>query len=268
MQSDFNQLWSQIELPGRQKTKKDRGDDCMPAWPWRMIVSGATGSGKTRAVLQMITTMLPIDRLMVFAKNVQEEDYQKLEKVWCPTREHERDEEISEVEKHNDKVMEDGKPESCIKVPPVPFTYHFSDNLDNFPTMAEMQQTDWNNTQTLVVIDDMVTEKNQDVIAQFIIACRKVNCSFIYITQSYYDVPSVIRKQKSCAMIFGPVNPRASKVLAEDFKGGYTTDEFSAIIEGATSEKYSFLYIDEMAPIELRYRKGFYDPLTEIKEED
>ena len=66
--------------------------------------------------------------------------------------------------------------------------------------------------QKIVVFDDLVCEKNQNVIINYFINGRHKNCCVIYLTQTFYKVPktSVItagilhfqisskRKQKDC----------------------------------------------------------------------
>ena len=139
----------------------------MPKWPFRMVVTGSTGCGKTHLTMNMIATMLEVDRLVVIAKNVLEDNYEKL-KLWCEMKEAARDETISLVEENNDKLMIDGADQDDLTSIPVKFTYSFSSNLEDMPTMAGMENTDWRNTQTLVIIDDMITEKDQSIIKDFI----------------------------------------------------------------------------------------------------
>ena len=51
--------------------------------------------------------------------------------------------------------------------------------------------------QTLMIFDDLVLEKDQSGISEYFIRGRKVGdgISLMYLTQSYYDVPKMIRRQ-------------------------------------------------------------------------
>ena len=55
--------------------------------------------------------------------------------------------------------------------------------------------------QTLIVMDDLVLEKNQKQLEQYFIRARKLNCSLIYISQSYYAVPQLIRQNLTYLVI-------------------------------------------------------------------
>ena len=56
--------------------------------------------------------------------------------------------------------------------------------------------------QSLVIFDDMVNEKNQKAISELYIRGRKIKggISLLYLTQSYFQVPKIIRVQ--CQYIF------------------------------------------------------------------
>jgi hypothetical protein len=55
----------------------------------------------------------------------------------------------------------------------------------------------------LIVLDDLVneSEKAQKPICDYFIRCRKKNCSIIYISQSFYAVPKMIRDNISYLII-------------------------------------------------------------------
>ena len=46
---------------------------------------------------------------------------------------------------------------------------------------------------SLVVIDDMMLDKNQDKVLQYYIRCRKKSVSIAYLAQSYFVIPKVVR---------------------------------------------------------------------------
>ena len=50
----------------------------------------------------------------------------------------------------------------------------------------------------LIVFDDMITDimtnkKFEVIIKELFVGCRKLNISFVFITQSYFSVPKVVR---------------------------------------------------------------------------
>lgn len=54
--------------------------------------------------------------------------------------------------------------------------------------------------QSLVIFDDMVNEKDQSCINNLYIRGRKIGVSMLYLTQSYFEVPKMIRLQ--CQYVF------------------------------------------------------------------
>ena len=47
-------------------------------WPFRMLIIGPSGPGKTNTLLHLIDKFLPIDKMYLYAKDTDEEKYQYL----------------------------------------------------------------------------------------------------------------------------------------------------------------------------------------------
>ena len=93
--------------------------------------------------------------------------------------------------------------------------------------------------QKIVIFDDFVCEKNQKPLIEYFIGGRHKNCSVIYLSQSYTNTPKDIRLNCShyCLFEFPSSNEisrlsRETNVKKEDYLK-------------ATSDPYSFLYIDK-----------------------
>ena len=73
------------------------------------------------------------------------------------------------------------------------------------------------NENHLVVIDDMVTEKKLDEVCKYYIRARKLNVSVAFLTQSYYDTPTKIRKNSTYLVILdlGGSNREIKAILSE-----------------------------------------------------
>ena len=41
-------------------------------WPFRMLIIGSSGSGKTNILLHLINNLLPIDKVYLYAKDLSE----------------------------------------------------------------------------------------------------------------------------------------------------------------------------------------------------
>jgi hypothetical protein len=114
----------------------------------------------------------------------------------------------------------------------------------------------------LVVVDDLVLERNQERICNYFIRARKLNVSVIYISQTYYGIPPIIRKNTSY-MVLLKLNGKCdiNAVLGE-VAVGLTKEQLLAMYEYATNEKFNALVVDMEAPNEKRFRKNWSEFLA------
>ena len=96
-----------------------------------------------------------------------------------------------------------------------------------------------NDNQKIVIFDDFVCERNQKPLIEYFIGGRHKNCSVIYLSQSYYLTPKDIRLNCSHFCIFdSPSNAEKARMCSE-------VNVPKKRFESATSEPYSFAYIDK-----------------------
>mgnify|MGYP004002401209 CR=1 FL=1 len=129
---------------------------------FRGIVIGATGSGKTNFLMNFISKM----------KNT-------FNHIYIYTR--------AEEALYNFFISQ---------IPKDLLTVHYSlDELKNF-------SEDKYYGQSLMILDDMVNEKDQTCIQEMFIRGRKIagGISLLYLTQSYFKVPKIVRSQ--CQYVF------------------------------------------------------------------
>ena len=131
--------------------------------PFRMIILGCSGSGKTNTCLNVIQAMNCFTKYYLFAKNTEEPLYKFL---------------IDLLQKAGSKLK--------INL----ITY--SNDLDELPGVDEFDK----NENNLLIIDDMITEKESKLknISDIFIRGRKASISTIFLSQSYYKIPKLIRQ--------------------------------------------------------------------------
>ena len=61
------------DIVSNKKENKERID-----WPFRMLIIGRSGSGKTNTLLHLINNFYPIDKIYLYAKDTDEKKYQFL----------------------------------------------------------------------------------------------------------------------------------------------------------------------------------------------
>jgi len=113
----------------------------------------------------------------------------------------------------------------------------------------------------LVVCDDLLLEKDQTPIINYYIRCRKLNCSIAYLSQSYFDIPSLIRKNCSYMIFLKLGGVREVKDILRNFGLGCSKEQLLNMYEYATAEKFGCLLLDLEADKDKKFRKNFSEIL-------
>lgn len=190
--------------------------------PFRMLIIGGSGSGKTQTLMNIIHNMNDtFNEIYVITKNKQEPIYEYLE----------------------DKLGSKGV--SVVE------------GIDNAPDLdKDINKKD----QTLIVMDDLVLEANQRPLEEYFIRARKQNCSLIYISQSYYAVPKMIRKNLNYLIIKQLSSLQDLFRIMREYSLGDNKVQLKKIYDNATTDnRQDFLLVDLDAPPENRFRKNFND---------
>ncbi len=113
-----------------------------------------------------------------------------------------------------------------------------------------------------MVIDDLVLSKNLDAVSEVFIRGRKLGVSVIFISQSFFKIPTVIRQSYSYLVLLKLSGLRDARLILSEFSLGVSKETLMAFYDRATAEKFSPLVIDLAAPKESRFRKGFSEILS------
>lgn len=198
-----------------------------PETPSRILIIGQTGSGKTNLLLNLIYDLLPWTKLYVYAKNLHEDKYKSLQEV-CREAEKKQRQQFAKF---------DSSEESIVAV----------DDLDP-------------KEHNLLVFDDFLTDfAAQSKIADLFIRGRKHNATIIYLTQSYFNTPKLVRLQCNYLILFKPSDDRDALELHRNHNCNLSREKFMEAVKEATFEpKHSFLVMD-MATTDpaMRLRKNF-----------
>jgi hypothetical protein len=131
------------------------------------------------------------------------------------------------------------------------------EGIHNIPPLDKMDKKE----NHLVCFDDLVLAKDQSAIENYYIRARKLNCSVVYLSQSYFRIPKIIRNNCSYMVILKLSGNREVNLILSEFGLGVSREQLLAMYEYATKEKFSPLLIDlEQEPTK-RFRKGFQDIL-------
>jgi len=96
----------------------------------------------------------------------------------------------------------------------------------------------------MVVIDDLVLAKDQSSICEYFIRCRKQNVTVMYLSQSFFKIPIIIRQNCNYMCILGIGNKRSMNLMLSEFAIGASKEQLMGMYKEATKEKLHFLLID------------------------
>ena len=109
------------------------------------------------------------------------------------------------------------------------------------------------------MIADMIHNKKlNSIVIELFIRGRKLNISLVFITQSYFKVPKVVRLNTSHFFIEKIPNKRELQQIAINHSSVIKTKGFANIYRKCIDEAYSFLVIDTTLSSNntLRFRKN------------
>lgn len=195
--------------------------------PFRMCVSAPSGSGKTNFIINLI---------YLFSKG---------KGTFC-----EGTDGITIITRNKDEPLYNFLKSKCDQI-------QIMEGLNNIPPLDKFDKRE----NHLVIFDDLVLAKDQTPIINYYIRARKLNCSVCYLSQSYFDIPTIIRKNCSYMVFLKIGGLREIKTILRDFSLGCSKEQLINIYEYATKEKLSPLILDMEAPKEERFRKGFLEIL-------
>ena len=143
----------------------------IPDHPYRIVIIGGSGSGKTNALLNLINNQPDIDKIYLYAKDPYEAKCQYL---------------IKKREKVGSDHFNDCKA----------FMEYSNDMQDVYKNIEDYNPG--KNRKVLIVLDDMIADminnkKLDSIVTQLFIRGRKLNISIVFIIQSYFKVPKDVR---------------------------------------------------------------------------
>jgi hypothetical protein len=136
---------------------------------------------------------------------------------------------------------------------------HGNVSIENFdekglPDLKEFHS----DTNSLIVMDDLVNQsaKEQKPICDYFIRARKKGVSLVYISQSFYAIPKMIRNNVSYIILKQVSSQRNLQMIIKDFSIGVSKEDAHKMYQDATKEFTSFLLLDLDKP-SAPFRRGF-----------
>ena len=207
-------------------------------WPFRMLIIGPLGSGKTNTLLHLINNLHPIDKIYLYAKDIHEPKYEYL---------------INKREQAGIKKLND--PHDFIE---------YSDDMNDM--LVDINDYNKNrDKKALIVFDDMIADieynKNfKRLIKELFYRARKINVSIVFITQSYLRALKDARLN-STHILMRIGNKKELKRIAEEESGHLDYKDFFKMYNYCTKDPYSFMTIDTRPTATIQFKKNFNEPI-------
>ena len=201
---------------------KKHNEKCIPDRPYRILIIGGSGSGKTNTLLNLINEQRDIDKIYLYAKDLSEPKYENL---------------IKNRENAGIKHLNDSKAFiDCSNT-----MNDVYENIDLYNLNRKRK--------VLIVFDDsiadiMTNKKFQSVVKELFIRYRKINISLVFITQSYFSVPKHVRLSSTHYLIVKINNKRELQNISINHSADSDYKDFLKIYRECTKEPYKFLTIN------------------------
>lgn len=172
--------------------------------PFRMLCCTASGGGKTNYIFNLLHEMYNTFHKIIIITKAEEPLYNYLIK----------------------------KLKNGVEI-------HYMEGKSQIPEIPEMGK----NENGLIIFDDMVTTKNKQIDEMFIRG-RKLNYSCIYISQSYFQTPKLIRQNVNYIALGKGINKRDLRLILSEYSIDLNIDDFMNLYFHYTKEKMNFILID------------------------
>ena len=180
------------DYTNRNKSEHNLKWPYIPDHPYRLLIIGGSGSGKTNVLLNLINNQPDIDKIYLYVKDPYEAKYQYL---------------INKREKVGLDHFND----------PKPFIEYSNDMQDVYKNIEDYNLN--KKRKVLIVFDDMIADminnkKLNSILAELFIRGRKLNISIVFITQSFFKVPKNARLSSTHFFIMNIPNKRELQQIA------------------------------------------------------
>jgi len=200
------------------KTHNPKFKDHKLNLPFRMLIVGGSGAGKTQTLMNLIRIMNgTFNNIHIITKNKEEPLYDYLE----------------------------SKVDTGLTI---------TEGINSAPDLDEFDKKE----QTLIVMDDLVLEKNQKQLEQYFIRARKLNCSLVYLSQSYFGVPKMIRMNLNYLIIKRLNTLQDLFRMMREYSLGVSKDLLVDLYQHSIQDnKQDFLLVDLDSEPKDRFRFNF-----------
>ena len=220
--------------------RKAMKDGVIPKFPFSLMISGRSGSGKTNVLMNLMTNKKLYG------------GYFHTTIVYSPT-----------AGKYDDTYK-------VLNLPKENFVEDFGKEqleelIESRKALIDKKGIEWvsKNSRVLIILDDIIANRafleSQTALKLFALL-RHYLCSICILVQSYTKLPRALRLNCNGVIVFPCLQSEVDIIKDEATPQGITKKDFEKVICHCCSGQYDFLYINNHAKPDERVRKN----LTEI----
>ena len=196
--------------------------------PARILLLGPSGSGKTNVTMNIIKHIGTFDKVVLLAKNLDEPLYKYLIDAYRALEKKEK----------------------------VRILLAISD-LKDMPCLSDFDPKENN----LLIVDDFVCDSPKELkkLDEYWIRGRKNSITMMFLSQSYFDTPKIIRKNSNYIIIKKIGNPKDLKRILSEYKLGINDQTLETMYHQAVSGDFTNFFMIDLATTEdrLKFRTNF-----------
>ena len=190
------------------------------------MITDGSGSGKTSALINLISEQNDIDKIYLYARGLREPEYDYLIKK-------REDVGIKHVNNPNAFLECSNTMDDVYK------------NIDDYNLIRKSKK--------LIAFDDMIADIMdnrifQAIIKKLFVRCRKLSISLVFTTQYYFSVSKDVRLNLTHYLIMKTNNRRELQNIAINHSADMDYKDFTKIYREITKEPYNSLTIDTTLP--------------------
>src|SRR5438093_1766068 len=219
---------------------------------FRMLILGSSVAGKTSLLLQLLLEpgFIDYNTLYVFTATHGQQEYELLHHGFSNGLSKEQ---IASISLNQDAFRGVPIPVLCKKFAelattvnsiarsPEPITVQLSNKVNEIPLPEHLTKAKKN----LIIFDDVINALNQKTMSEYYSRSRHNSCNCIYLSQSYFDLPRLIRLNSNFLIIFKLSKRNLNDVYNSAVGTMMEKNNFISMAENLWSRKYTYIAINK-----------------------
>src|SRR5438093_6649608 len=222
---------------------------------FRMLILGSSVAGKTSLLLQLLLEpgFIDYNALYIFSAIPSQQEYILLLHGFSNGLSKEQ---IASIALNQDSFRGVPIPILCKKFAELaspqtvansfaqstsPITVQLSNKVNEIPLPEHLDKS----MKNIIVFDDVINSLNQNTMSEYYSRSRHHSCNCIYLSQSYFDLPRIIRLNSNFIIIFKLSKHNLNDMYNSAVGTLVEKNNFISMAENVWAKKYSYIAINK-----------------------